>query len=105
MAREALVVALLLAGLFFHAVASVGMLRLPDFYTRLHALSKADTLGTLLALGALVLWEGPTLTTVKILFIAAFFFLSNPVAAHAVARAALRSGLAPRAAPEDPPAP
>jgi len=102
MVRQALVAALLLAGLFFHAVAALGMLRLPDFYTRLHALSKADTLGTLLVLGALALWAGPTLTAVKILFIAAFVFLSNPAAAHAVARAAFRSGLAPRRAPGDP---
>jgi multicomponent Na+:H+ antiporter subunit G len=88
-------------GLLFHAAASLGVLRLPDFYARLHAQSKAETVGALLALGAVALWEGLTLTTVKVLFIAVFFFLTNPSAAHAVGRAALRSGLAPRAALRD----
>jgi multicomponent Na+:H+ antiporter subunit G len=88
-------VLLLVAGVAFHAVASAGMLRLPDFYCRLHALSKADTLGTLLILVAVAVWEGLSLTTVKVLLIAVFFFLSNPVAAHAVARAAFRTGVRP----------
>ncbi|HUP35657.1 MAG TPA: monovalent cation/H(+) antiporter subunit G [Candidatus Limnocylindria bacterium] len=90
-----LVGAVLLAGLFFHVVAGVGVLRLPDFYTRLHALSKADTMGTLLVLSAVALAEGASLTAVKVIFIAVFFFLGNPAAAHAIARAARRAGLAP----------
>lgn len=89
-------VALCLAGgLFFHAVAALGVLRLPDFYTRLHAISKAETLGVLLTLGALVLWTGPSLTAVKVGFVALFLFLANPTSTHAVGRAALRVGLRP----------
>lgn len=97
----ALVIVTLGSGLVFLAVAGLGMLRLPDFYTRLHALSKAETVGALLTLGAVAVWEGATLTTAKVLFIAAFFFVSNPAAVHAVARAAFRSGLAPRGGAPD----
>lgn len=92
---EVLAAALLILGLGFQAVASLGVLRLPDFYTRLHAVSKADTVGIMLALAALGTWEGPGLTTVKLAFIAAFFFLTNPTATHAIARAARRDGLRP----------
>lgn len=91
----ALIVALLAAGLFFSAIASLGVLRLPDFYTRLHAMGKAETLGVLLTLSGVALWQGLTLTSVKVLFVAAFFFLTNPTATHAIARAALRTGAKP----------
>ena len=59
-----LLVALLLAGgLFFHGVAALGVARMPDFFTRLHAVSKAETLGVLLTLAGLALWSGLTLLT------------------------------------------
>jgi len=94
----AAILALLAAGLFFAAVASLGVLRLPDFYARLHAVGKAETLGVLLVLAGVALWQGPTLTSVKVLFVALFFFLTNPTATHAIARAALRIGVRPLAA-------
>lgn len=90
-----LIVALLAAGLFFHAVASLGVLRLPDFYSRLHALSKAETLGVLLLLSGVAVWRGLELTTAKVLIVAIFFFMTNPTATHAVGRAALRTGQPP----------
>lgn len=90
-----LIVALLVAGLFFVAVAGLGVIRLPDFYARLHAHGKAETLGVLLLLGALAVWHGLALTTAKILLVAVFFFLTNPTATHAIARSALRTGLTP----------
>jgi multicomponent Na+:H+ antiporter subunit G len=89
------VVLLLAAGLFFHAVAALGVLRMPDFYTRLHALSKAETLGVVLTLGALAVWAGLGLTAVKVLFVAFFLFMANPTSTHAIGRAALRTGQAP----------
>lgn len=88
-------VGLLAAGLFFHAVASLGVLRLPDYYTRLHAMGKAETLGVLLTLGAVIVWQGLTLTSAKVFFVALFFFLTNPTATHAIGRSALRAGLTP----------
>jgi multicomponent Na+:H+ antiporter subunit G len=87
--------ALLALGLFFHAVAVVGVVRMPDFYTRLHAVSKAETLGVVLTLAAAAVWAGPNLTAVKILLVALFLFLANPTAAHAIGRAARRTGVRP----------
>jgi multicomponent Na+:H+ antiporter subunit G len=86
---------LLFGGLFFMAVAALGLLRLPDFYCRLHALGKCDTLGVAMALCGLALLEGFSLTGLKILAIVVFIFLANPTATHALARAALRAGLVP----------
>jgi multicomponent Na+:H+ antiporter subunit G len=55
-----LLVLLVAAALFFHAVAALGVLRMPDFYTRLHAVAKAETLGVVLTTAALILSVGPT---------------------------------------------
>lgn len=85
----------LAAGLFFHTVAALGVLRLPDFYARLHAVGKAETLGVVLTLAAVILWTGATLTAVKVGLVALFLFLANPTSTHAVGRAALRTGLQP----------
>lgn len=90
-----LAIVLLVAGLFFHAVAAIGVLRLPDFYTRLHAVSKAETLGVLLTLAAVAVWAGVGLTAVKVFGVAAFLFLANPTATHALGRAAFRLGVRP----------
>lgn len=90
-----LIASLLAAGFFFHAVAALGVLRMPDFYTRLHAVSKAETLGVVLTVAALALSTGLSLTTLKLVFVAVFLFLANPTSTHAVGRAALRTGLTP----------
>ena len=86
---------LLLAGLFFQAVAALGVLRMPDVYTRLHAVSKVETLGVLLTLIGVALSTGLGLTMLKVLLVAVFLFLANPTATHAVTRAALRLGVRP----------
>jgi multicomponent Na+:H+ antiporter subunit G len=91
----ALVGAFLLGGLFFHVVAALGVVRLPDFYARLHAVSKAETLGVVLTVSALVLAAGPSLLAAKLILVAVFLFLANPTSTHAIARAALRTGLKP----------
>jgi multicomponent Na+:H+ antiporter subunit G len=98
-----LVSLLLLAGFFFHGVAALGVARLPDFYTRLHAVSKAETLGVVFTVSALMVWAGPSLLAAKLFLVAAFLFLANPTSTHAIARAALRTGLRPWR--RDPPAP
>jgi multicomponent Na+:H+ antiporter subunit G len=90
------VVLLFLAlGVFLQAVATVGILRLPDFYTRMHTVGKADTAGIMLVLIAVAISEGLTLTTLKLVFVIVFYFLANPAAAHAIGHAALRCGLEP----------
>ena len=86
---------LLILGAFFIVTGAIGILRFPDFYTRLHAMGKSDTLGVaLMALGLAVL-EGPTQNGLKIALIIIFVGLANPAATHALGRAAYRSGLRP----------
>ena len=81
--------ALMSAGFFFILVGLIGVLRLPDFYTRLHAQSIGDTLGVTLMLAGLALNEGATLTSGKIIAILFFIALANPTLTHALGRAAL----------------
>ncbi len=93
--------ACLLAGGFFCIVGAVGMLRMPDFYTRMHAASVVDTLGAGLVLLGLLLQAGPTLVAVKLLMLGGLIFFASPTATHALARAALARGLQPQLAAEE----
>lgn len=95
-----LAAALLCLGVFFLLTGALGLVRFPDFYARMHAAGKCDTLGTLLVLGGLATYEGVSLVSARILLIAVFVFFTGPTATHAVARAAIRSDPAP--AGEDP---
>jgi multicomponent Na+:H+ antiporter subunit G len=92
---SALVVALVLVGLFFLVVAAIGMIRFPDVYTRAHALGVTDTLGAFFLLTGLAVYQGLTLNAVKTLVVLVLLFLFNPVISHATLRAALRAGLKP----------
>ena len=83
------------AGSFFLLIGSIGLIRLPDFYSRCHATGKSDTLGIMLILFGLVLYEGFTLNSVKLLLILTFVGLTNPTATHALARAAYILGVKP----------
>jgi len=89
------IVALALVGAFFGGVAAIGIVRLPDVYTRAHAASKSDTLGAVLAIGAAALAIQTDLSTIKAVFLLVFMFLTNPTAAHAIARAAQDQGIEP----------
>jgi multicomponent Na+:H+ antiporter subunit G len=95
------VTVLLIAGLFFFAVGTIGILRFPDFYTRLHAAGKCDTLAAILALVALALFNlqdfslANLLVSLKIMAIAAFVFVASPTASHALTEAALIVGVKP----------
>ena len=86
---------ILIVGLAFIMLGVIGVLRLPDFYTRLHAMGKCDTLGVALVLVALAIHEGASLYSVKILLISVCIGLANPTATHALGRAAYRTGLMP----------
>ena len=88
-------IALILAGLFFLIVAAIGMLRLPDVFTRSHALSLTDSLGAFLVLAGLAIYQGFSLNLLKIFVVLGLIYLLNPVISHATIRAALRSGLKP----------
>jgi multicomponent Na+:H+ antiporter subunit G len=88
--------AVLVAGaVAFGAVAVVGLLRLPDCYSRAHATSKTDTLGTLLALAAAALAFGPSAASLKLVLLAGFVLVTAPTAAHAVTRSAYWQGIRP----------
>lgn len=99
--REILIVLLAAGGLFFAVVGAVGLIRLPDVYTRAHSVSKAETLGAVLALGAVALSFGTALATYKTVLILLFMFLTNPTAAHAITRAAAEQGIEPWTTEED----
>jgi multicomponent Na+:H+ antiporter subunit G len=92
---EGAVVALLAGGVFFGLVAAVGLLRLPDIYTRTHAASKTDTLGAGLTLAAVALVYDAGLPTVKAALLLIFLLITNPTAAHAIARAAADQDIEP----------
>lgn len=88
----------LAAGAFFCLAGGIGLLRMPDFYTRMHAASVIETLGAGLILLGLMLQAGLTLVTVKLLMVALLILFTSPTASHALARAALLRGLVPRLA-------
>lgn len=85
----------LLGGSFVVLVTGFGLLRLPTFYTRIHAASITDTLGAGLILLGCALQAGVSLVTVKLALILVFLVLTGPATAHALAKAAYLHGLSP----------
>ncbi len=90
----------LLAGAFFCVAGAIGLLRMPDAYTRMHVASVTDTLGAGLILFGLLLQAGITLVAAKLVMIGLLIFFASPTASHALARAALLSGVKPELARE-----
>ena len=76
-------------------VGLLGVYRMPDFYTRLHAASIIDTLGTILILSGLILYYGLNIVSLKLLLILIFILITTPTAAHALAKSALHGNLKP----------
>ncbi|NJN18473.1 MAG: monovalent cation/H(+) antiporter subunit G [Oscillochloris sp.] len=93
---EALTLIVLLIGVFFILVSTVGLVRLPDLYTRVHAAGKSGTLGIIgVLVGAGVFFISDTQVVFKVVTLIAFFFLTAPVAAHMLDRAAFLTGVEP----------
>jgi len=92
---------LLLIGSAFCVIGATGLLRMPDFFTRMHAASVVDTLGAAFILMGLLLQAGLGLVSVKLLAIGLLLFFTSPVATHALARAALARGVKPLLAEGD----
>ena len=90
-----IVIVLMLSGAFFLMISSIGLLRLPDFYSRTHAAGKSETLGAILILTGLAIHNGLEVSSLKVLIILVFVALTSPTATHAILRAALRCGLEP----------
>jgi multicomponent Na+:H+ antiporter subunit G len=93
--RGAITIALVAIGVFFLAVGTVGLLRLPVVYNRLHATSKATTLGASSTLLAVTVHFGPRGPGLTALIAIVFLFLTVPTGSHLIARAAGRMGVAP----------
>ena len=89
-------------GFFFIFTGVIGILRFPDFYSRLHAMGKSDMLGVSLMVLGTALLEGATLNGLKILLIIVFVAQASPAATHALGRAAHRAGLVPWSRGESP---
>ena len=98
---EIIAAILLIVGLLFYSGGAVGIIRFPDFYTRLHPAGKLDTAGLVTTMGALALYTassltlGDVITACKIILIAVFVFITSPTATHAIVDAGVRAGLTP----------
>ncbi|MHB1341689.1 MAG: monovalent cation/H(+) antiporter subunit G [Coriobacteriia bacterium] len=92
---RAISIVLACIGAFFFLVGTLGILRLPDFYSRTHAATKCDTVGAGSVLLALAVLHGFEMDSIKIVAIAGLVLLSSPTAGNALARAAYRTGLRP----------
>jgi len=86
---------MILTGSVFVIIGGIGLLRLPDFYTRIHAAGITDTLGAWLILVGLMLHEGFTLNSAKLAMLLFFLLATGPLASHALAKAAFLRGLDP----------
>jgi len=84
---------MLAGGGVFVLIGGVGVLRMPDFYTRLHAASVTESLGAIMILLGLMIQGGLTLVTVKLMLILFFLLFTSPTSAYALANAALLGGL------------
>ena len=85
----------IVAGSLFVLIGGIGLIRLPDFYTRIHAAGITDTMGAWLILIGLMFSAGWTLTTIKLAMLLFFLAATSPLASHAIAKAAFLRGLEP----------
>ncbi len=98
---DIIVTILLIGGLIFFTGGAIGIIRLPEFYCRLHAAGQLDTMGILWTMAALALYIlddfsiGSILTSLKIILIVFFLFITSPAATHAIVDAGVRAGLRP----------
>jgi len=89
----------LILGLFFFLGGSVGIIRFPDFYSRLHPAGKLDSMGLLMTMSAMALYIfmdlslASLLTSLKIMLIVVFVFIASPTATHAIVDAGVRAGM------------
>ncbi len=96
-----IVTLLLICGLLFFTGGAVGIIRFPDFYSRLHPAGKLDTAGLTITMGAIALYTispfsiEALIIALKIILIAVFVFITSPTATHAIIDAGVRAGLKP----------
>lgn len=95
MALELAIWALMAAGGLFTMIGAIGLVRMPELFTRMHAASIIDTLGAGLMLLGMMLAAGFSLVSLKLLFILGMLAFSGPIVTHALARAALHENIKP----------
>lgn len=95
MILETATILLLTIGVFFFGVGTIGLLRLPDVFTRIHATTKADTLGAVSIFLGLAVYSLEPFTALKMIFIMIFVLIANATAAHSILKAAYISGERP----------
>ena len=93
--KEVVFAILMLGGVTFVLLAAIGTVRMPDVYLRMQAASKAVTLGMLLMMTAVAVHFGTVSVAIRVLLIVAFLYLTAPIGAHIIGRAAYRSGIKP----------
>jgi multicomponent Na+:H+ antiporter subunit G len=86
---------LILSGGTFGIISAIGVLRMPDVFTRMHAASIADTMALGLMFAGMMLQAGWTIVTVKLILILLFVFFTSPTTTHALAKAAIAGGVKP----------
>jgi multicomponent Na+:H+ antiporter subunit G len=86
---NAVSVIMVTAGVAFLAVSAVGVVHLPGFFSRAHAVAKSETLGIMLVIGGLIVYNGMAEGSLQLLIVLAIALIANPTAVHALARAAL----------------
>ena len=91
--RTAAAAVLLTLGCLAMLSASIGLLRFPDFYSRIHPAGKSDTLGISFILTGLMVWEGFTMVSLKLLIMLVFMLIASPTATHALAKSAYIAGV------------
>ncbi len=92
---DVIVWACLLSGSFFVLTGGVGLIRMPDFFTRMHPAGLTDTLGAGLIIAGLMVEAGWSLNLAKLVMIMIFLLITSPTSSHALAHAALARGLKP----------
>ncbi|MYG81095.1 MAG: monovalent cation/H(+) antiporter subunit G [Gemmatimonadetes bacterium] len=95
MVAEVVAWVLLMGGAFFLVTGALGMVRLPDVFTRMHAAGMTDTMGAGLILAGMCVYSGANFETVRLLLILGFLWFTSPIATHATAKAALSGGVRP----------
>jgi multicomponent Na+:H+ antiporter subunit G len=90
---EIIAILFLLGGAFFFFVGTTGLIRMPDVFCRMHATTKCDTLGAGLILVGLMIFNGFSMISLKLLLILIFIWLTNPTAAHIIAKAEYKKDL------------
>ncbi len=85
----------IVSGAFFVLVGAIGLIRMPDVFTRKHAASVIDTVGAGLLISGMMLQAGWSIVTLKLAFIFFLLLMTSPVATHALAQAALAAGVSP----------